>query len=163
MEEQDLYDEFGNYLGPLDDGADRNVANIEEGAEEEEEEEEEEGSYFDVEKQRRIPPPPASVTSMDRDMLEVVAATQNAVVLHEDKQYYPSAETLYGKDVDIQVQEEDTQLLTEPIVEPVKIKQFQLVEDEFKEELPFTLFSKTYFPPLSLSTVMCAFIVICNK
>lgn len=34
------------------------------------------------------------------------------VVLHEDKKYYPTAEEVYGPDVETIVQEEDTQPLT---------------------------------------------------
>lgn len=34
------------------------------------------------------------------------------VVLHEDKKYYPTAQELYGPDVETVVQEEDTQALT---------------------------------------------------
>lgn len=49
-----------------------------------------------------------------------------AVVLHEDKKYYPSAKEVYGADVETLVQEEDAQPLTEPIVKPVKKKKFQV-------------------------------------
>lgn len=34
------------------------------------------------------------------------------VVLHEDKKYYPTAEEVYGPEVETIVQEEDTQPLT---------------------------------------------------
>jgi U5 small nuclear ribonucleoprotein component len=64
----------------------------------------------------------------------------NQVVLHEDKQYYPSAEEVYGPDVETLVQEEDTQPLSEPIVAPIKVKKFQL-EDK---DLPNTTYSKEY-------------------
>lgn len=37
---------------------------------------------------------------------------QMQIVLHEDKKYYPSAEEVYGPDVETIVQEEDTQALT---------------------------------------------------
>ena len=36
------------------------------------------------------------------------------VVLHEDKKYYPTAEEVYGPEVETIVQEEDTQPLTGP-------------------------------------------------
>jgi len=38
------------------------------------------------------------------------------VILHEDKQYYPTAEQVYGKDVEAMVEEEDAQPLSEPII-----------------------------------------------
>lgn len=47
---------------------------------------------------------------------------QTAIVLHEDKKYYPSAEQVYGTEVVQMVQEEDTQPLTQPIIQPSKIK-----------------------------------------
>lgn len=56
-----------------------------------------------------------------------------AVVLHEDKKYYPSALELYGPDVETVVQEEDTQALTEPIIAPVKKHKFAFVEQEIPE------------------------------
>lgn len=36
------------------------------------------------------------------------------IVLHEDKKYYPTAEEVYGPDVETIVQEEDAQPLTGP-------------------------------------------------
>jgi 116 kDa U5 small nuclear ribonucleoprotein component len=36
---------------------------------------------------------------------------ENAVVLHEDKKYYPSAEETYGKETETLVMEEDAQPL----------------------------------------------------
>lgn len=44
------------------------------------------------------------------------------VVLHEDKQYYPEAEKVFGKGVEAMIEEEDHQPLTVPIVEPPKTK-----------------------------------------
>ena len=43
--------------------------------------------------------------------------SSHAVVLHEDKQYYPAPQDVYGPDVETIVQEEDNQPLTEPIIE----------------------------------------------
>ena len=40
----------------------------------------------------------------------------NAVVLHEDKEYYPTAQQVYGVDVETMVQEEDAQPLSVPIM-----------------------------------------------
>lgn len=50
----------------------------------------------------------------------------NAVILHEDKTYYPSASTVYGEGVETMVQEEDAQPLTQPIVEPIKVRKFRV-------------------------------------
>ncbi len=59
---------------------------------------------------------------------------QMQVVLHEDKKYYPTAEEIYGPDVEALVQEEDTQPLTQPIIEPIKLKKFS----HHVNELPLT-------------------------
>jgi U5 small nuclear ribonucleoprotein component len=57
----------------------------------------------------------------------------NAVILHEDKQYYPSAGDVYGHDVETLVQEEDAQPLTEPIIAPVKVRKWIVEEKDFPE------------------------------
>lgn len=63
---------------------------------------------------------------------------QSQVVLHEDKKYYPTAEEVYGEGVEALVEEEDSQPLSEPIVQPIKVKKFQLEE----KDLPLTRFRK---------------------
>ncbi len=52
----------------------------------------------------------------------------NAVVLHEDKQYYPTAQQVYGPGVETLVQEEDTQSLAQPVIAPVVQKKFVVQE-----------------------------------
>ncbi|KAG0140391.1 hypothetical protein CROQUDRAFT_136726 [Cronartium quercuum f. sp. fusiforme G11] len=77
----------------------------------------------------------------------------NAVVLHDDKKYYPLASGeclsstagasschLYGPDVETLVEEEDAQPLTEPIVNPIKIRKFTILEKG--DDVPETNFSK---------------------
>lgn len=54
----------------------------------------------------------------------------NAVVLHEDKQYYPSQHEVYGEDVETMVQDRDAQSLAEPIIAPVNTKTFIIEEKE---------------------------------
>lgn len=58
---------------------------------------------------------------MDEDL-----PSSNAIILHDDKTYYPSAQALYGADVETMVQEEDAQPLTQPIVEPVRVRKFRV-------------------------------------
>ena len=64
----------------------------------------------------------------------------NAVVLHEDKQYYPTAEQVYGPDVETIVQEEDAQPLSEPIIAPIKVRKWAVEE----KDMPQTRFDKGY-------------------
>lgn len=60
------------------------------------------------------------------------------MILHEDKQYYPSAEEVYGPGVETLVQEEDAQPLTEPIIAPIKVRKWTVEE----KDMPETRFDK---------------------
>ncbi|CAL1526130.1 unnamed protein product [Lymnaea stagnalis] len=120
----DLYDEFGNYIGPELDSDD--------GEEEEEEEQEDDDEYGDRDDD----------DDMDQDDNDNQADMQ--VVLHEDKKYYPTPEEVYGPDVETIVQEEDTQPLTEPIIAPVKKKKFSMVE----QDLPTTTYNMEFLADL---------------
>ncbi|KAJ1921098.1 hypothetical protein H4219_000957 [Mycoemilia scoparia] len=122
------YDEFGNYLGPnLPSSDDENSAlgsdsEISEESFKSDASEEEDNGF-----ERR------------QDAMDV-EVPQNQVVLHEDKSYYPDASEVYGQDVENIVQEEDTQLLTEPIIAPIKDRKF-LVDNK---DLPETLYPKEF-------------------
>lgn len=72
---------------------------------------------------------------MEEDEDEAVDMEKNAraVVLHEDKRYYPTAMEVYGPDVETIVQEEDAQPLDKPLIEPVKRMRFQLKEQNLPE------------------------------
>ncbi|MCL7025504.1 hypothetical protein MKW94_003205 [Papaver nudicaule] len=50
----------------------------------------------------------------------------NQVVLAEDKKYYPTAEEVYGEDVETLVMDEDEQPLEQPIVKPVRDIKFEV-------------------------------------
>ncbi|KAK5113052.1 hypothetical protein LTR62_003631 [Meristemomyces frigidus] len=111
----DLYDEFGNYIGEEasdeDEGDEQQTTNTYD-------------QYLDQDNIAEDGPPTADEL-MDVD---VDNGPSNAVVLHEDKQYYPSASQLYGPDVETLVQEEDTQTLQQPIIEPIKHERFTVEE-----------------------------------
>lgn len=68
----------------------------------------------------------------------------NAVVLHEDKQYYPTAAQVYGEDVETRVEEEDAQPLTQPIIAPVEEKKFSIEE----ADLPPVFFDRSFMADL---------------
>ncbi|KAF3938478.1 hypothetical protein ABW19_dt0204373 [Dactylella cylindrospora] len=122
----DLYDEFGNYIGDAGDS-------------EEESAQEDTGAdaYVDFDQDDDDD---AEGEANDMQLMEVDEGPSNAVILHEDKQYYPTAEQVYGKDVEAMVQEEDAQPLSEPIIAPIKVKKF-IVEEA---ELPVTHFSREF-------------------
>jgi U5 small nuclear ribonucleoprotein component len=63
-----------------------------------------------------------------------------AIILHEDKKFYPSAEEVFGPDVETMVQDEDTQALTVPIIAPIKEVKFEVSE----QQLPETVYKKEY-------------------
>jgi U5 small nuclear ribonucleoprotein component len=109
--EDDLYDEFGNYIGaPLSESED------------------DEPSYW-------APPQVSSPDHSDANEGEAyvidvrpMQEPGQEVILYEDKKYYPDLSEVYP-DAETLIMEEDSQPITQPIVEPVKIKKFEaLVE-----------------------------------
>ncbi len=93
-------------------------AESEEGEEEEEEEVEDEGEEgIDND----------GVTAMDE------IAGSNAIVLHEDKEYYPDAREVFGEAEAVTL-DEDAQPLEEPVIAPVKTKTFSTLEKEAPEQ-----------------------------
>jgi len=52
---------------------------------------------------------------------------EDAIVLHEDKKYYPDAHEVY-KGAETLIMEEDAQDIAEPIVKEVKPKEFDIQE-----------------------------------
>lgn len=109
-----LYDEFGNYIGP-------EIESDQESDREEEEDDElpdrsdEERAASDNEQ------PNGWLTTQDDDI-----DMDNQVVLAEDKKYYPTAEEVYGEEVETLVMDEDEQPLEMPIIKPVKNLKFEL-------------------------------------
>jgi len=121
----DLYDEFGNYVGP-------DLESEEDSSEEEREDRDEEERMDDEEDQER---------GEDED---IEGAQSMAIVLHEDKKYYPTPGEVFGPDVETITHEEDTQPLTKPIIEPVKKNKFEHVE----QELPSTIYHTEFLADL---------------
>ncbi|KAI2777543.1 P-loop containing nucleoside triphosphate hydrolase protein [Daldinia loculata] len=124
----DLYDEFGNFIG-------EDV----EASEEESQHGVDAGAYLDDEYPEEAP----EVTG--QELMEVDdEGPSNAVILHEDKQYYPTAQQVYGADVETLVQEEDAQPLSQPIVAPVEVKKFSIEE----VDLPPVHFDRNFMTDL---------------
>ncbi|XP_047657065.1 116 kDa U5 small nuclear ribonucleoprotein component [Tachysurus fulvidraco] len=134
--ETELYDEFGNYIGPdLDSDEDEDVEAEDRDAAEADEDEEDEDQVDGEEEGGGM-----------------------EVVLHEDKKYYPTAEEVYGPEVETIVQEEDTQPLTEPIIKPVRTKQFTLTE----QELPATVYDMEFLADLMDSSELIRNVTLCG-
>ena len=123
----DLYDEFGNFIGEA-------VS-----SDEAEQDGDAGPSYvYDEDSEPADEPNDQALMEIDED------GPSNAVILHEDKQYYPTAQQLYGPDVETMVQEEDAQPLTQPIIAPVTQKKFQVQE----RDLPPVFHSREFMTDL---------------
>jgi len=126
----DLYDEFGNYIGEAVSSEDEGQDGIDAGP-----------SYvYDEDSEAEA----ETEAVNDEQALMEVDGTSNAVVLHEDKQYYPTAQQVYGEDVETLVQEEDAQPLSVPIIAPVEKKKFQVQE----ADLPTVYYSREFMSDL---------------
>ncbi|XP_074272763.1 110 kDa U5 small nuclear ribonucleoprotein component CLO-like [Silene latifolia] len=112
-----LYDEFGNYIGPEIDSDNDSLS-----------------SDNDIPEDDNSPAPSAANGGLisahggdndgeddgDTEMFD------NQIVLAEDKKYYPTAEEVYGEDVETLVMDEDELPLETPIIKPVKARNFEL-------------------------------------
>ncbi|XP_055551768.1 116 kDa U5 small nuclear ribonucleoprotein component [Wyeomyia smithii] len=123
--DSDLYDEFGNYIGPDLESDEDDDQSLYGQADQQDDLELEDG----LEEEAEHSEDPVS---------------SRAVVLHEDKRYYPSALEVYGEEVETIVQEEDAQPLDKPIIEPVKKVKFQIKE----QELPDTTYNMEFLADL---------------
>ncbi|KAL9228778.1 hypothetical protein vseg_004322 [Gypsophila vaccaria] len=120
-----LYDEFGNYIGPEIDSDNDNPSSSDDSPSDNENNSLSDDGADD--KHHRITAAAhGGVSDEDVDMVE-----NNQVVLAEDKKYYPTAEEVYGDDVETLVMDEDELPLEMPIIKPVKAMNFELgVRDE---------------------------------
>uniref|UniRef100_A0A8C0DP40 116 kDa U5 small nuclear ribonucleoprotein component n=1 Tax=Balaenoptera musculus TaxID=9771 RepID=A0A8C0DP40_BALMU len=133
----DLYDEFGNYIGPeLDSDEDDDELGRETKDLDEVDDDDDDDELGDHDE--------------DHPGMEVV--------LHEDKKYYPTAEEVYGPEVETIVQEEDTQPLTEPIIKPVKTKKFTLME----QTLPVTVYEMDFLADLMDNSELIRNVTLCG-
>ncbi|KAI3962704.1 hypothetical protein MKW92_012918 [Papaver armeniacum] len=112
-----LYDEFGNYIGP----------EIESDGEEEDDEtlsdKPLEVQQPNSDDEENIEASNGWVTAASND---VDVDMDNQIVLAEDKKYHPTAEEVYGEDVETLVMDEDEQPLEQPIVKPVRNIKFEV-------------------------------------
>lgn len=133
----DLYDEFGNYIGPDLESED------EDDDDEDDEDLEDHGNLDDDD---------------EMDQNDGDDNPEMQVVLHEDKKYYPTAEEIYGPEVETIVQEEDTQPLTEPIIAPIKKKKFSVAE----QDLPDTVYDMEFLADLMDTPDLIRNVTLCG-
>eukprot|EP01038_Epipyxis_sp_PR26KG_P009217 gene9217-12428_t len=127
----DLYDEFGNYIGPeldLSDQDDDFNDNYDQ---------KDDSFEYAMQVQEE-----SNSSAMD---------VENRIILHEDKKYYPNADEVFPG-VRTVTLDEDAQDLSEPIIKPIKQKNFSaLSQKETPPELTYTsefLTSLMNTPPL---------------
>lgn len=113
--DEDLYDEFGNYVGPeLDDSdADSNEFGDDRG-----------DMDFDGEEGENF-----GDGADEGALVARTETTENRIVLNEDKKYYPDASEVYPG-VRTVTLDEDAQDITEPIIKPIRVKNFSVLEKE---------------------------------
>jgi U5 small nuclear ribonucleoprotein component len=120
--DEELYDEFGNYIGPeLDDSS-----SDEEESDDDKPAEVPQAPDDASEVSGEDPATTATSTAMVIDgnheqhqQHQQLANPMNAIVLHEDKEHYASAEQTFGEGVRTAVLDEDAMELDTPLVEPV--------------------------------------------
>ena len=126
MEDTNLYDEFGNYIGSdlsssSEDESDQEMnnnnmmMNMDDGT-------------------NQI----ATNNNFEQDVTN--SATSTEIVLHEDKSYYASASDIYGDDVETITMEEDSQNITEPLVKPIKSRSISVLD----KDIPETIYESEY-------------------
>lgn len=130
----DLYDEFGNYIGPELESEESETS---------EQEEEGDDGLNDSVYEDGTTEPGRQFTSGD-DAEDEDEDENMQIVLHEDKKYYPSAVEVYGPDVETLVQEEDAQGLNQPIIAPIVTKKFS----HHSKELPETTYKLEFLTDL---------------
>lgn len=109
--ENELYDEFGNYVGPdLDSSDDDHSDGDESGGSERNDTSDVSDGGNDAMLVEH--------SESDQRALSLQPAVTDAIVLHEDKEHYPSADQVYGTHVRTAVLDEDAMDLEKPILEP---------------------------------------------
>jgi len=131
------FDEFGNYIGAEpDSGSDSETSDAEDapgdardsrGRDEEEDDDHDNGTNDGN--------PPGQAQGPSRQ-----------ITLHEDKQYYPEPEEVYGPHTEVRFEEEDEQPIEDPIVKPVLSKSLWLPEPS--NSMPSCLYNEAYLASL---------------
>ena len=110
----EMYDEFGNYIGPADTGV-------------EGEHGEDNMDYEDIAEHEE------EVLREEEERVE-----EDQIVLYEDKKYYPEMEEIY-KGVETLIEEEDGQAITDPLIRDIREKKFDL-----RVPIPRLVYSSTF-------------------
>ncbi|KAM7508297.1 hypothetical protein LguiA_018750 [Lonicera macranthoides] len=112
--DESLYDEFGNYIGPeIESDQDSDI--------EDEDEQLPDKSPSDEDEEENAAGGSNGWITTGTDV-----EIDNQIVLAEDKKYYPTAEEVYGEEVETLVMDEDELPLEQPIIKPIRNVKFEL-------------------------------------
>ena len=143
MDDADEYDEFGNYIGGGDGGEFGGDAGEQDGAFDDGAFDDGTGGFYangaedgefgaedamDVDGAGAVREREEEPAAEGADAL-AAQDYSTAIVLHEDKEYYPDASDVYGS-AETMLQDEDAQPIEEPIIKPTKTKVFSVLESE---------------------------------
>jgi U5 small nuclear ribonucleoprotein component len=120
--DENLYDEFGNYIGP--DIPEVDIENISE--------EEHENDSKSIENENEDTNNKNKRGENQNPLARKIVNEKYSIVLNEDKNYYPEAEEIFPG-VETLVMEEDAQPLTEPIVAPIFKRDFDVLEKKIPD------------------------------
>lgn len=122
---EQLYDSFGNYIGPELGSDDSDSDDVDNGCV----------------VPRREASPDRDCDAADKSMID--ADPSSAIVLADDKQLYSTAAQVFGPDTEALVEEEDTQRISEPLVAPKRMRVTVLRETE--DSRPCAKYDYEYF------------------
>ena len=147
MDEDNLYDEFGNYIGS-------DLSSSEGDSSSGERDGQANGAHGDGElaANGHGTNGTGGVASFAED-LEMADSTE--IVLHEDKNYYASASDVYGAGVETLTMEEDTQDISEPLIKPIKQKSLNMNEKDIPKTKYDSSFMTGIMSNVSLTMNVC--------
>lgn len=172
MDAEDLYDEFGNYIGPEIDDDDGSETDSDDD-DTQEQIDRLATAEMNANLNQMLINDEIDIDTADPKALrdartlalkqDKVDKSQNAmaVVLHEDKNYYPSHKQVYGPEVEIVIQEEDTQPITQPIVEPEKETRFT-VTNLARSGIPETVYEREFMSDLMDEPTLIRNLTVCG-
>lgn len=147
-----LYDEFGNYIGPELESGDEDDDDSQFGIEDREDMTTIAGKGQD-DAARETGRVALYGDQEGDDDDDGGGGVGNRIVLHEDKKYYPSALEIYGPDVETIVQEEDAQAISVPIIDPLIRKKFSHhISEDKQSDLPQTTYDLKFMKDLMQCT-----------
>mmetsp|Transcript_13620 Transcript_13620/g.25573 ORF Transcript_13620/g.25573 Transcript_13620/m.25573 type:complete len:1048 (+) Transcript_13620:126-3269(+) len=121
-QDQELYDEFGNYIGPdLESSSDDDDDDDEDDNDNDEDDnknEDDDASLVSEMQMEVDTMTPQLLNNQDASASLGTAEPSSSIVLHEDKVHYPSATAIYGPQVTTAVLDEDAMDISQPILPP---------------------------------------------